>query len=178
MNMQRNHVSFRRNSEFRRNFLMFQYTKLHSCQDAYLPMPAGAPLGVSRRDRGPWKCTELTGGTVRARSLLKFRHYGTGRAQSFRSFSAPKNWHMTAHGTGGSAAAGQGRLSGLLTLTAQAVPDISRQTFITFRPWCSLLTLTKSSVITAIMDWTKRVTITVCRNKTTHTHWIQVYMWR
>lgn len=95
MNMQRNHLSFRRNSEFRSNLLMFQYTKLHSCQDVYLPMPAGAPLGVSGRDRGPWKCTDLTGGTVRARSL---RHYGTGSAESFRSFSAPKNWHMTAHG--------------------------------------------------------------------------------
>lgn len=36
--------------------------------------------------------------------------------------------------TRGSAAAGEGRLSELLTLAAQAVPDISRQTFITFRP--------------------------------------------
>lgn len=77
----------------------------------------------------------LLDGTVSALSWEspKVQALWHGTAQSFGSFSAPRNGHMTAHG-GGSAAAGEGRLSELLTLTAQAVPDISRQTFITFRP--------------------------------------------
>lgn len=99
-------------------------------------MPVGAPPGVSGGEREHCRCIELTGwhSLCSAGSVPRVRHRGTGTAQSSGSFSAPQKQHNDSTRTRGSAAAGQGRLPELLTLTAQAVPDISRQTFITFRP--------------------------------------------
>lgn len=55
----------------------------------------------------------------------------------------------------------------LLTSTA-GVPGIARQTLITLGPRGSRLTLTESRAITALMDGAQGVTITLCRNETTH----------
>lgn len=57
------------------------------------------------------------------------------------------------------------RLEVLLTFAAIA-PQISGQTLLTLGPCSALLTYTKSCAITAITDWAKGITITLCKNKT------------